>query len=125
MVLTVNNNPLMNVMDKMSNTCSQYWNSRSRSIITRLQQGDILTVTVPNGYVAWNHGQSWCLLDSLYRHRLRTKASVSKVCTRTEQHLNSRQLRHNQSGNIRATCLRLHTVNFTVERLVCLPTLAQ
>jgi hypothetical protein len=70
MVLSVNSNPLMSVMDKMSNTCSQYWNSRSRSIITRLQQGDILTVTVPNGYVAWNYGQSWCLLDSLYRHRV-------------------------------------------------------
>jgi hypothetical protein len=56
MVLTVNNNPLMNVMDKMSNTCSQYWNSCSRSIITRLQEGDILTVTIPDGYVAWNYG---------------------------------------------------------------------
>jgi hypothetical protein len=54
MVLSVNNNPLMSVMDKMFNTCSQYWNSRSRSIITRLQQGDILTVSVPNGYAAWN-----------------------------------------------------------------------
>jgi hypothetical protein len=54
MVLSVNDNPLISVMDKMSTTCSQYWNSRSRSIITRLQQDDTLTVSVPNGYVAWN-----------------------------------------------------------------------
>jgi hypothetical protein len=58
MVLTVNNSPLMNVMDKLSNTCTQYRNGRSRSIITRLQQDDILTVIVPNGYVAWSGSKS-------------------------------------------------------------------
>jgi hypothetical protein len=55
MVLVVNKNPLMSVMDKMSQTCSQKWNSRSRSLVARLQQGDILTVSVPSGYVAWSH----------------------------------------------------------------------
>ena len=49
--LSVNGQLLMNVMDKTSSSLrTKYYTLRSRSLITRLQQGDKLVVSVPAGY---------------------------------------------------------------------------
>ena len=53
LILLLNSQPLMNVLEKA--TVRTDGNLRSRSLITNLQSGDKLMVTVPSGYGAFNY----------------------------------------------------------------------
>ena len=60
LMLSVNDKLLMNVIDKVDTVRNFTHNLRSRALITRLQEGDRLLVTVPAGYSAYT------LLDLKY-----------------------------------------------------------
>lgn len=70
----------MNIMDRSSVQTAHY-SSRSHSLITHLQQGDLLSVIVPSGYRAYSYVYDLTFTGFLIWHDVTTDSLTSATIT--------------------------------------------